>query len=198
MSVTDVQIINMALAHLGQTQLIAARSELTNEAIVGDLFYDPAVQYCLEDFAWGFARRYVAVGLVEENPNDDWAFSYRYPSDCVTVRRIVTALGRQDPNPPPFNIGQDDTGRLIYTSTENAIIEYTKLVTNTAFFPAMFAEAVSWWLAGLMCPGLAKDREQAAGAFQMYSLILARAQAKDRNESQDPPELESEAIRARA
>lgn len=198
MPYTDVQIINMALVHLGHTQFIANRSELANEAIVGDLFYDPAVQYCLEDFAWGHARKYVALGLVQTDPNDDWQYSYRYPSDCVKVRRIVTALGRVDPAPPPFNVGQDDTGRLIYTDTQNAVIEYTKLVTNTALFPAMFAEAVSWWLAGLMCPGLAKDRKQAAGCFQMYSLVLARAQAKDRNESQDPPELESEAIRARA
>jgi len=198
MPYTDVQIINMALAHLGHTQLIAARSELANEAVVGNLFYEAAVQYCLEDFAYGFARQYVAPGLVETDPNEDWQFSYRYPSDCVKVRRIVTRLGRQDPNPPPFNIGQDDSARLIYSNTENMVIEYTKLVTNTALYPAMFAEAVSWWLAGLMCPGLAKDRKQAAGCFQMYSLVLQRAQAKDRNESQDPPELESEAIRARA
>jgi hypothetical protein len=115
----------------------------------------------------------------------------------VKVRRIVTALGRREPNPPPFIIGQDDTGRLVYTDTEEAIVEITKLVTNTALFPAMFAEAVSWWLGGKIGPGLAKDRKQADRCFAMANRILVSAEASDRNEAQDPPELESEFTRAR-
>lgn len=198
MPATDVSIINMALAHVGWTQFITARSQLLNQTAVLNLFYDQAVEYALEDFAWGFARRYVTLGLVEEDPNDDWTFSYRYPTGTAKVRRIVTSLGLLDPNPAPFSIGQDDTGKLVYTDQEDAVVETTKLITTTAQFPAMFVEAVSWWLAGLSCPGLAKDRKQAAGCFQMYSLVLQRAQAKDRNESQDHPELESEAIRSRA
>ena len=198
MAVTDVQIINMALSHLGHTIFIDDRNENSTEAEVSNLHYDQAIAYVLEDFAWGLAHRYHTLELVEEDPSEDWQFSYRYPVDTVKIRRLVTALGRRDPAPPPFVIGSDDAGRLIYTDQEDAVASTTAHITDTALFTAQFAEAVSWWLAGLMAPGLSKDPQVAGGCFQMYAWLVQRAAAHDGNESQVPPEEDSEAIRARA
>lgn len=197
MPITDVQIINMALSHLGHTVFIDDRTEDSQEVAVSNIHYDQAISYTLEDFSWGFARAYDTLGLVEEEPNDDWRFAYRYPVDRVKVRRIVTALGRQDPNPPPFVIGSDDTGRLVYTDQEEAVVETTKLIEDAALFPSQFAEAVSWWLAFLMVPGLAKEPKIAGDCFRVYTQLVTQAQASDGNESQRHPDYESEAIRAR-
>ncbi len=203
MPLSDIAIINMALGHLGDSQVIAARTELSNERIVADVFYDQAVEVALEGYAWGFATKTITLGLVEDftalTTFHEWDFSYRYPDDCVKVRRIVSSLGRHDPNPPPFVIGADDTARLIYTNQIDAMIVYTRLVTDTALFSALFGEAVSWWLAGLMAPGLAKEHSRAQECFSIYQTVIRTAQAADRNESQEPiPDMESEAIRARA
>jgi hypothetical protein len=197
MALTDIQICNMALAHLGQTKFIASLTERSVAAELCNQFYEQARNFALEDFPWPFATKYGTLGLVEEDPNDDWTYSYRYPSDCMAVRRIVTGLGRANPKPPPFEIGADDNGRLIYTDQEDAVIRYTRLVEDAALYPAVFGEAVSWWLAGLLAPGLAKDRKQAQTAFQMYEIIKGQAYAQQLNEQQQTDEPESEFIRAR-
>ena len=198
MATTDVRLINQALSHLGHTRFIDARTEDTTEVSVSDVHYDDAVDYVLEDFAWGFAKRYVTLALVEEDPSSDWQFSYRYPVNAIKIRRIVTVLGLRDPNPPPFTIGSDDTARLIYTDEEDAVVEVTYRITDTALFSAQFAEAVSWWLGFLMVPGLAKDPGIAARCYQMYVAMIDRAAAHDGNEGQTHPPDESDAIRARA
>ena len=198
MALSNVQVCNMALGHIGHTQFIdSLETERSNEAEVCNLYFEPARNFVLEDYPWPEMTRYATLGLVEEEPNDDWAYSYRYPSDCVFARRLVTGLGRKDPNPPPFRIGADDTARLLYTDQIDAVLEYTKLVDDPTLFSAIFWEAVSWYLAGLICPGLAKDRKQAAGCFQMYELIKTRAQVRAGNEQQQVQEPESEFIRAR-
>jgi len=196
MGYTDIQIINMALGHLGDTQFIASRTELSNQRLGAVVYYDASLQMMLEGFIWPETTKYAALGLVETTPNLDWDYSYRYPSDCFMVRRILTGLGRQETSPPPFVTGQDDSGRLLYCNVEAVEIEYTKN-TSVAQFSGHMANALSWWLAGEMCPGLARDRKTAAGCYQMAERIMMAAQAKARNESQDHPEPDSEAMRAR-
>lgn len=197
MPVTDIQICNMALGHLGQTKFIATLTERSLASELCALYYEPARDFTLEDLTWPFATKYLALGLVEEEPNDDWAYSYRYPDDCVFARRLVTTRGRTDPNPPPFKAGSDETARLIYTNEEDAVLEYTKRITDTDLFPAVFAMAVSWYLASLLAPGIAKDKKQAGNCLQIYMVMKSTASAQQLNEQQQSPEPESEAIRAR-
>ena len=198
MATSVEQIVNLGLSHVGHTQFVDnLETEQSAEAALGNLHYEPARDYVLEDFPWPEATKYIALGLLEENPNDDWLYSYRYPDDCLFVRRIVTALGRHDPNPPPFITGADDTGRLIYTDEADAVIEYTKLLTDVVQFRPTLVMAMSWYLGAMMCPGLAKDKKQADRCMQMYALVKSQAQARALNEQQQTPEPDSEFIRAR-
>jgi hypothetical protein len=203
MPTTDVRIINQGFSHIGHTIFIDARTENTNEVDVANQHYDDAIAFVLERYEWGFARRIVALGLVTDftalTTPQDWDYAYRYPVDTVTVRRIVNGAGRQDPDPPPFEIGSDDTGRLVFANQADAIVETTKLITDTALYPAMFAEAVSWWLGFLMAPGLSKEPSIAANCFKVFEQLVAMAAASDGNESRwSPVPYESDAIRARS
>ena len=198
MATSEEQICNLALGHVGHTQFIDDLDfEQTAEVAVCSTYYEQARDFVLEAFPWPEATKYETLGLVEEDPNDDWDYSYRYPSDCLFVRRIVSSLGKSDPNPPPFITASDDTGRLIYTDQEAAVIEYTKTLTNVAQFRPTLVMAISWYLAALICPGLARDKKQADRAMQMYALTISQAQARALNEQQQTPEPESEFIRAR-
>lgn len=200
MAFTKEQLCNLALGHLGVTKFIvdlAAETGRSNEATVMNLYYDPAVEFVLEDYPWPELTKYVTLGLVEADPNDDWLYSYRYPSDCIFARRISTSIGRVDPNPPPFETGVDDQGRLIYTDTADAILEYTLLPESPALFRPTLGMAISWWLAGLACPGLAKKKELADRCMKMYVALKSTAQARAGNEQQQSVEPESEMIRAR-
>lgn len=201
MSVTNISLINMALSHVGHTQFIDDLTGNETAVEVANVHYDQAVAYVLEDFAWGFARRYWTLELVQDftlvTTPHDWLFHYRYPVDTAKIRRIVTTLGRRETTPPPYSIASDDAGRLVCTDQQDAIVETTKLITDPALFSAQFAEAVSWWLGGLLGPGLSKTTQAAAACFTMYDRLIMRAAAHDGNESQDHPEEDSEAIRAR-
>lgn len=201
MALTDVQICNLALGHIGHTKFISALTDRTNEAQVLNTFYEPARDVVLEDYPWPFATKYETLGLVtdftDETDPHDWDYAYRYPSDCVYARRIVTSNGRSEPKPAPFKVGSDEDGRLIYTNEEDAILEYTRLVDDPSLYPSKFAMALSWYLASLIAPGLAKSDKKAGACAQMYHIVKTMAEAGAGNEQHAVPEPESEFIRAR-
>jgi hypothetical protein len=199
MATSEEEICNMALGHIGHTQFIDdLETEQTAEVEVCNTYYKQARDFVLEAFPWPEATKYTVLGLVENDPNCDWKYSYRYPDDCIFARRIVTAMGRNDPNPPPFLSAADDTGRVIYTNQENAEIEYTKKLEDVTQFRPTLTMALSWYLGALICPGLARDKSQADRAMQMYVLVISQAHARALNEQQQTPEPDSEFIRARA
>lgn len=192
------QICNMALSHVGHTQFIdSLENERSNEASVCNLHYVPSRDFVLQVFPWPEATKYATLGLVEETPNDDWLFSYRYPSDCLFVRRVSTVLGRATPDPPPFITAADDIGRVIYTNQENAKIEYTKRLVDTAQFSESLTQALAWYLAAMICPGLSKQPKQADYAMRMFVVFSGMARSTSLNEQQQQAEPESEFMRAR-
>lgn len=189
----------MALGRIGVSQPIAdVDTEHSAAAIQCRTYYDQAVKFCLEKFPWPFATSYRVVSLVAADPVSDWEFAYRYPTDCLFVRRIVTELGRSDPNPPPFRVGQDTQGKLIYTSVEDAEIEYTANITNPGRFSAEFVEAVSWKLGSDIAPALTRIASARKDCLEMALATMTAATTTAANEQQKEEEPESEFISARA
>ena len=203
MPYTQAIICNMALGHLGVTSAVIANLD-TDTGKASDscrLYYQPSLDAALEDFAWPEFTRYRTLDLVEDftavTTPHDWDYSYRYPENCANVRRIVLSTGRNTPSPAPFALGLDDTGRLIYTNEEDAIIEYGERVEDPALFGALFAEAVSWKLAAFMAPAHSRIKGIVGDALKMYFLVGARAEVKSGNERQLPKPNDSEFTRER-
>lgn len=201
MAMTRVQIANMALGHVGSSQLINQLTELTTEAQQCNLYLDQAVETTLEDFPWPLATQYVSPGLVTDNSNVttpyDWLYAYRYPTDCLHVRRIVTALGRQETAPPPWRPGLDAQGRLIWTDVQDMLIEYTQRVTDVNLFSPLFVDAVAWRLAAYIAPSLSRAPKMRETCYAVYLTMLAKAKVQAGNEQQQHDQVESEFIRAR-
>ena len=63
MPITQVQICNMALTHIGIKQLISSITDDNEEANMCDLYWDTALQNALNEGDWAFARQ--RVDLVE-------------------------------------------------------------------------------------------------------------------------------------
>jgi hypothetical protein len=194
---TSATICNIALGHIGVTRLISALTQTTTEAVQCNLYFETARDAVLADYTWPFATAYSALGLVAEDPSDDWLYAYRYPSDCIRVRRIVTGMGRADMNPPAFAIGQDAQGRLIYSSHPDATIEYTARVSDPSRFDALFSEALSWRMAAFLAPSLGRVQGAQNTALQMYERTIGKARSTAANEAQQQPQAESEFVRAR-
>lgn len=194
---SKIEIWNRALSNIGVKQFVQSESENSNEASVLGVHWDAAVRKTLTDHPWPFARAYRTLALVEQDPNTDWSYSYRYPSDCLMIRRILTDFGRTDPFPPPFTTGQDDQGRLVYTDQPDAVIEYTTSIIEPERFDTAFEEALVWYLSYLCALPLSRIPDMSKFAHSLYKEAIITASAKAQNEAQQDLPQEAEWIQAR-
>ncbi|HLB68740.1 MAG TPA: hypothetical protein VJN63_09825 [Thermoplasmata archaeon] len=201
MSFSKVEIANMAISHLRIGKEIAnLETERSVEAAAVNRFFAIAREKVLRDFRWPFTTKFAALALVEEDPTDEWDFSYRYPSDCLLIRRVLSG-SRNDSRQSlvSYIIGQDAQGILVYTDMEDAQIEYTKNESDTTRWPSDFVLAFSYYLAWLIAPRLTSGDQFGLGrqAGQAYSIEIGNARAAALNEQQPDQELSSELERSR-
>ena len=198
---SKVGIVNMALSHLGNDKPVGnLDTERSSEALTAKAFYDIARDKALKEGPWPFSTRFAVLELVEEEPTTEWGYSYRYPSNCLSIHRIFSGI-RNDSRQSrvPYKIGADDAGRLIYTDMDDAEIEYTAKNDSPHTYTDEFELAFSYLLASLMAPRLTSGDQFKLGerAFKLYQFEIGSAIADSSNEEQPDEEVESEYIRAR-
>jgi hypothetical protein len=127
--------------------------------------------------------------LIEENPTDEWGYSYRYPTDALYIRRILSGIKKDtEDSKIPYELGQDDTGGLlIYTNTDEAQVEYTARCDNAGLYPSDFVIAFSYRLASFVAPQVASGTEGnklAVTMYEFYQRHCAQAIANRLSEEQ--------------
>ena len=197
---TETEIANLALGHIAIGKTIANLDEKSEEARTIKRIYDIAKNAVLRAFDWPFSTKILALSLVEEEPNTEWAYSYRYPSDCLKIRRILSGL-RNDTHQSRsrYKISQDTAGKLIFSDEEDAEAEYTAGGLSQQFWPEDFKLAFSFYIAFLVAPTLTMGDPNKLGdrAFKLYEAMGTRAAANSANEEQPDEIPEAESIRAR-
>lgn len=198
---SNVEIANLALSHLGHGKEISdLTTDRSQEALVCNRFFSTVRDATLRDFSWPFATKYASLALIEEDPNDEWGFSYRYPSDCLMLRKILSGI-RNDTRQSkiPYEIARDDSGFIIYTDQEDAKVKYTVKTEDPSFFTPDFVLALSYRLAAYIAPRLTAGDPYKLGdkAMQMYLAEISNAQALSKDEQQEEEEPEAELIRSR-
>ena len=211
---STASICNQAIAHLGVGRQIVQISDNTDEAKACNLFYDQARDETLRAFNWPFARKWATLALVGGSTTtpvtQDYQYSYRVPTDCLRVRRIAN-IARQDDNRTrwPFAIGQDATGRLLYTDMPVTTgsgellttpqLEYTAEITDETQFDPDFVDAFSYYLAWKIAPRLTAGDQFGVGrsAYANYIDAIGRARANALNEEGLDSDPDSQFIRAR-
>ena len=201
MTESKVQICNVALGRVGVSQFIDnIDTEKSKPAGICRVNFDTSRDRALREFNWSFARKYAVLKLVDEADGKpwegDWLYAYRLPADCLFARRIVTY--KNDPNPPPFEVGKDDAGPILFTDMAEARLEYTSRVTNVGLFDPLFVSALAWLLAHELALGLSADnKSMRADAMRGYLYDLSRAAAQSANERRRHPDPDTELIRDR-
>lgn len=201
MPYSKAQISNFALSQLGIDRNISNfDTERSKEANACRQWYDQTRQQVLSDFNWPCGTSFVALALVESDPTDEWGFSYRYPSNCLKIRRILSGL-RTDTRDTrvPFVQAADTTGGLIYTDQSDAQVEFTFDQTDPTKLTPDFVMAFATRLAANIAPQLTAGDpfKIKQTVLQAYNMELGMAQANAANEQQPDIEPESEYIRAR-
>ena len=210
----DVDICNLALAHLGDAAIVQNISPPDGSAQSSHCarFYPAARDALLELHAWAFCTRRVALASVanptitSQNPNGVWEYAYAEPADLVNYLAVLDPAAGDDysvgipaPNtyglgggavgkytPQPYETETDINGNIvILTNTQNAILRYTVAITDTTKFSSLFTLALSHLLASMLAGPLLKgDTGRAAAKDQTILFNNVMAQARSSDANQ--------------
>lgn len=198
---SKVEICNQALSILGVAKEIAnIETERSAEASACRRFYPTTLDEVLRDFAWPFATKIAAMGLVEADPTTEWAFSYRYPSDCLMFKRAVGVDRTDTPDTRvPVKIISDDAGLLILCDLADMEGEYTFRADDPLRYPPDFVSALALLLATKIAPRVTAGDPFGLGmkALNLYAFAISKARANAANEEQRDYPSDAEIIRAR-
>jgi len=194
-------ISNLAISNLGVGKEIQDfDTDPSEEAQACRRYYDITLESTLRAFPWPFATKTVDLALIEENPTTEWAYSYRYPSDCLWAKRMLSGV-RNDSRQTrsPYRILKDVSGKIIYTDEQFAKLEYTQRVEDPTYYSSDFILAFAFRLAAYVAPRLSKGdpfgmRQSNIG---LYEAEISSAKAAALNEQQDEELPNSEFDRVR-
>ncbi len=211
---SEVSIANLALARLGNSQLITALSDSSNPARLCNRFYSQCRKEVLRAFPWPFAMRSVALAQVAGETFPGWEYLYQYPSGCLSMRYVgdesgvrvaQTYLYRHDwmafgnlVRRYPFTLMNRADGNIgVLSDIAGAYGFYTVDIVNAGVFPADFESVVAWRLAMEVGGPLQADRARIADARAQYALAMREASAAAFNEGTDDRVPESDSIACR-
>lgn len=200
---TKPKIYNLALsALLLAKEVVDVETDKSNEVKVLNLHYDIALESTLEDLDLDGTSLPVTLELLSTLTGEPWDFVYKYPTNCVFFRRIVSLQATDckathiDKRTGVYN-GQ----KAIYTNEVSASAEIIPKDLSLAVLSPMAGLAVSYKLAYLAAPlivgkGAKKLREEIMAA---YVIAKVEAQEKDSRENfmYDPDWVRSEFVLAR-
>lgn len=200
---TKVQIYNLALgALLLNSQIQDPDSDKSKECKVLNLHYPTALIQTLQDLDLDSTSERKALELIEEQPNTEWLYAYKYPAKCAFLRRIVSGQRKDNRSTSiPRSTGTLNGVKVIYTDESNAIAEYIHSDINLNSLNPSGGLALSYRLAFLSSSLLVGK-----GALNIkrsimvdYAFFKAESQKHDRmeNETFDDLAIDSEFVEAR-
>lgn len=199
MAASDTVICNMALSHLGSASPITDMDDDSAEARVCLTFYETARKKFLEDCRFAVNDRVETLSLIEEDPTEEWAYSYGYPSDCLFLKRIQSGVRSETRDSAvAFKIGYKDGVKVIFTDMDEPIAEYTAFI-DESFQSANMDLALSYLLASYIAPRLNNSLPSKAisGMLELYRMHVQQALANAGNEQMPDAAPEAEWVRGR-
>ena len=175
---STIQLFNTALGRLGGEQIPYNRSPHEQDAtgILCENLFPHVLDMVLEAHEWGFAtRRVVLAMLPEQHPeNPEYVLRYALPTDCV---KPVSIEGYAGVNRTPAYLIE---GNAVLTNRRNAELVYIARIEEPRAWPASFADALAWALAGELASARINDSQKQNWCYQNYEVALAKAAARDR------------------
>ena len=190
---SEIDICNLALAHLGDTATIASISppEGSAQAEHCARFYPVARDTLLESHNWKFATRRATLALLDADAFN-WTYAYAEPAGALRVVSILPGTAMSTDEGEQFEtMGDDEGNALVLTDLEDATALYTVRVTDTTKFSPLFVDALSRLLAAYLAgPVIKGDLGKAEAKAQMQHFRLASnlAITSDANQRKVTPE----------
>ena len=176
---TPVDIANMALNNLGQTQAIGSFVENSVAASLCNRFYNSAREDLLKCFPWNFAVKVNDLTEVTDETDDVYSYVYEYPVDCLRVIRLGIEGDTDEPIANPYIVRlNNETPALkrILCDLDDARVKYIADIQEVDDMPSEFRTALSWELSSRIAAGLASSTQmmQMADVKAQRSLAYAK------------------------
>lgn len=190
---SEVEICNLALAHLGDEATVASIDppEGSAQAEHCARFYPIARDALLEMHDWKFTTRRVTLAELDVE-SWNWAHAYAQPAGALRLLAVLPADAAPDAEGHEFDTEnkEDGTG-LILTNLEDATLRFTARVTDTTKFPPLVVDALARLLASYLAgPVLKGDvgKAEAKAQFAAFRTVLSQAMVSDANQRMVKPE----------
>lgn len=197
----DLTICNMALGHLGEQALTQAQltANTVPSAKACNTFFTPTILDLFREHKWPFADAQLSLNAssVDVTP---WAAVYDYPTqNCAAVWSVYDESTADKKDEQDFEIKYDPTtgAKVICSNLEEALADYTHIVTDTSLWDSKFVFAASYRLASVMASTLGVDANKALGFFQLSSAMIGSAKRIGSVEQKKIPEFSSSTQNAR-
>lgn len=193
---SEVDISNIALAHLGDTATVASLypPEGSAQAEHCARFYPIARDTLLEMHQWSFCTKRVTLPLLNVTM-PTWRYVYQLPNDVINVMAVIPYDANDDYSnnmsypsqygynpeiipaagtyvPQNFSIETLANGiQVICTNQEDAVLRYTAKITDTSKFSPLFTMSLTWLLASMLAGPILKGEMGAAEGKRCYQMF---------------------------
>lgn len=204
---SEVDICNLALAHLGDTATVSSLypPEGSAQAEHCARFYPIARDSLLEMHMWNFATTRANLAMLTATM-PEWTYVYAAPNDMLNAIAVLPPEASDDYSarimptdlygyttiqnlpfnwagtytPQPFSMETlTDGTQVICTDQQSAVLRYTRFVTDTTLYSPLFVTALSWHLASMLAGPILKGDVGAAEAKRCAQMAeLWRQQAE--------------------
>lgn len=189
---SNVDIANLALAHLGKPRIVSLTQSGT-EASLASRFVEIATEYVARASDWTFLREQIPLSQIANDRPEDWDFCYDYPSRALKFRTLA------DPRRPEqvYREYRLSSGK-IYTDLDEARARYTTLEgTGPSDWSLEFCMAISAKMAELMAPSLTRRRADIETMRVLYLTEFGKAVETDAGQEWTPYDLDYSYVHGR-
>jgi hypothetical protein len=176
---TQLQIVNLALHHLGMKSITQA--QLTANAIPSsveaNIFWEPCRDEVLGETNWSFSTSTLCLSALDID-DLEWEYVYSYPTLSVGAVWAVydeSTVDNKYDNNFEVKYTPSQTAKCIYSDLDHAYAEYSYKVTDPAIWSDKFNMAFSYRLAAEMAIPLQADAKKAADMLILYNGIVGEA-----------------------
>lgn len=187
MSVSKIDIANMALTHLGMNG-ITSFTQNNPSAIACNTFFVPTRDEVLGESQWPFARVSEALALTNEEVLG-WDYCYLYPVKAAGVWNVYDEATVNKKGEQEFEVVYipDSNIKVICSNLASAYADYTYKINDTSLYNNKFIMAFSYRLAAAMAHTLTGSAEVGLKLMDIYNALISEAKRISGSEKKKKP-----------
>jgi hypothetical protein len=178
---SQTDIFNRALTIIGEST-VAAPTEDTKRARVLFSLYDTTRDALLRSYRWGFAMKRAALPASSTVPLHQFERQFPLPSDFLRLDFVgdffvgLSLTDYRNTDESAYALAASDAGTVIESNLPAPLnIRYIARITVTAYFDALFVEALAAKLGADGALAITESSKAIAGAERAFERAIAAA-----------------------